>query len=243
VTTLQTALDIIRWIHIPAGLIGLAVFWLPLVVKKGGRVHRRAGWVFVYSMAIASVTAVALAVLRALIFRERTGSLTLEGLAGPLFLVNVAMLTGVSVYHGIAVLRQKSRTTAGTGPLDLGLPIALVAISILTLALGFVTRNPVLFTLPVVGLIIGTQQFIAARRAPTNRMWWWFEHMAGMLGGCIAALTATLITNAKYIRPYATAPDWLFWIGPALIGIPLLLLWQRAYRRRFAAAGQARQPS
>jgi hypothetical protein len=71
-------------------------------------------------------------------------------------------------------------------------------------------------------------------------MWWWFEHMAGMLGGCIAALTATLITNANYVRTYAPAPEWLFWIGPALIGIPLLLLWQRAYRRRFAAAEQAR---
>ena len=64
VTTLQTALDIIRWVHIPAGLIGLAVFWLPRVVKKSGRVHRRADWVFVYSTAIASVVAVAEALLK-----------------------------------------------------------------------------------------------------------------------------------------------------------------------------------
>jgi len=64
-------------------------------------------------------------------------------------------------------------------------------------------------------------------------MFWWYQHMSGMFGGCIAAITAATITNARHIRPFFPAPQWALWIAPALIGLPMLLLWQRSYRAKF----------
>lgn len=58
--------------------------------------------------------------------------------------------------------------------------------------------------------------------------------MAGMLGGCIASITASLVINASHITPHVPLPGWVFWILPAAIGVPLLYIWQAVYRKRFA---------
>jgi hypothetical protein len=33
------------------------------------------------------------------------------------------------------------------------------------------------------------------------------------------------------------APEWLFWIAPAAVGIPVLFWWQRRYRKQFKLKG------
>ncbi len=232
---LQTIVVALRWVHIPAGLIGLAVFWLPLVVKKGGRLHRRAGWLFVVCMGLASVTAAGLAVVRLLIAADSPGGLTFAASLGPIFLFNVAMLSGVSVHHGVAILRQKGRQAPHRGVVDIALPAALLSVSLASVAIGIATGFVLLFTLPVVGVLVSAQQLWVLLRTPSDRMFWWFQHMSGMLGGCIAALTAALITNAATLRPYVPAPSWVYWIAPSAIGVPLLLIWQGVYRRRFGS--------
>ena len=35
--------QIVLGVHIAAGVVALLVFWVPLVTKKGGTVHRRVG--------------------------------------------------------------------------------------------------------------------------------------------------------------------------------------------------------
>jgi len=42
-------------VHIAAGAVALSVFWVPLVTKKGGRTHRRAGWVYVVAAATLAI--------------------------------------------------------------------------------------------------------------------------------------------------------------------------------------------
>jgi hypothetical protein len=231
----------VRVVHIVFGLLGLGVFWAPLVLKKGGVWHRRVGWVFVVCMFVASLTAAALAGLRLYLSTKGGLPLTIDAVAGPLFLVNVAALTFVSVYHGVQVLRQKKRTAALSlsvaNAAPLLLPAFLLALSIATVVVGVIVRSPVLFTLPIVGLGVSSQQLYCLLRPPKTRMFWWFQHMAGMFGGCIAALTATLITNARHIRPLVPAPEWLFWIAPAAVGIPVLFWWQRRYRKQFKLKG------
>jgi hypothetical protein len=214
--------------------VGLAVFWLPLVLKKGGRAHRRVGWIFAACMGVASVTAAGLAGLQLARNLESAGAWSLGVVTGPLFLLNVATLTFVAVHHGITILRHKKRD--GT---HLAAPIALagllVGLSVASLILGVLTGFVLLFTLPTVGLFVGSQYLWVLLRRPTDPMFWWYQHMSGMLGGCIAAITAATITNASTIRPILPLPMWAFWIGPAAIGVPVLLIWQRVYRRRFNA--------
>ena len=47
----------ILYLHIAGGSAALLSMFIPLVTKKGGLTHRRAGWVFVSGMTIVSITA------------------------------------------------------------------------------------------------------------------------------------------------------------------------------------------
>lgn len=49
--------QIVLYLHILAGFTALIVFWIPLVTKKGGMIHRRVGWIYVWAMGIVSATA------------------------------------------------------------------------------------------------------------------------------------------------------------------------------------------
>jgi hypothetical protein len=52
-----------RWVHIAAGLIGIASGGVALATLKGASLHRRSGTVFVYSTLVMSSTAAVLAAL------------------------------------------------------------------------------------------------------------------------------------------------------------------------------------
>jgi len=56
--------------------------------------------------------------------------------------------------------------------------------------------------------------------------------MGGMLGSCIAALTALVVVNASRFgtRTFATT----IWIAVPAAGIPAIFAWTAYYRRRFA---------
>src|SRR5712691_2225081 len=106
-------MKMILYLHIAGGSAALLSMFIPLVAPKGGRTHRRAGWVFVSGMAIVSVTALALSAARYL-FDPRPEAKTFA-----LFLFYIAILTGAGVSSGVRVLRAKNRTSAHTHPWDI----------------------------------------------------------------------------------------------------------------------------
>ncbi len=82
----------------------------------------------------------------------------------------------------------------------------------------------------VIGLLNGIMALRYWLRPPTSSMHWWFEHMTGMLGGCIAALTAFLVVNAGSLGLLPLVA----WLGPSAILGPVSAVWTQYYRRRFA---------
>ena len=210
-------------IHIGAGSIALASMLVPMIAAKGGRTHRRAGWVFVASMSIVSVTALLLSAGRVL-FDPRP-----DAKAFGFFLLVVALLTGAAVSAGVRVLRFKNRTAARLHWWDTGLPVVLGAAS---LALGIygLTRQQIVFVaFGVLGLLNAAGSLRYWLRAPASPMHWWFEHMNGMLTGCIAATTAFLVIGGARMGIWPLVA----WLAPAAIGAPGIALWSYYYRRRF----------
>lgn len=218
------------------GVGGLVAMLGPLVTLKGSALHRRLGWVFVACMGGASATAVALAAMR-LWQGSSAGTLDLRSAAFSIFLMNVAVLTGVSMWHGLRVLGQKKRTTWSRNVLDIGMSAVLVLVSAGVLWVAAKTGVAVLFTLPIVGLVLGTRQLWELLTTPRDRMFWWFSHMGGMIGGCIAAATAALVVNTNAVQGVIAVPGWALWIAPTVVGVGGLAVWMRRYRRQFAGRG------
>lgn len=217
-------------LHILGGTLALLSFWLPLVARKGGPLHRRAGWLYVGAMGLLAVTGTYISGWRALFGLPEQRPFNL-------FLVFVALLSASSATMGLRVLRAKGRTGAHRHPFDLGLSALLVLASLALALYGLVVRQPLLVGFAPVGLFAGASQLYYWLRPPTSRMHWWFEHLGAMGGSTIAVVTAFLVINAPRLGLQAFGLG--VWLTPALLGIAGYRLWDRVYRRRFAAAAVA----
>lgn len=61
---MDQAHGIIRYLHIAVGFVVLITFWIPLFVKKGGKLHKLAGCIYVAGMAFALTSSAVLCVMR-----------------------------------------------------------------------------------------------------------------------------------------------------------------------------------
>jgi hypothetical protein len=227
-------LKALLFVHIAAGSIALAAMWVPLVATKGGRLHRRAGWVFVGGMAVVSATAFVLSGARFL-FDANPAARTWG-----IFLFYVAILTAAGVSAGVRVLRFKRRHTSHRHPWDLGLA-ALLTISAVAMAVYGIAIGRTLFVaFSVIGLATGINQLVSWVGVPTHPMHWWFEHMGSMLGSCIAATTAFLVVNAD--RWGLGAFSLVVWLAPSVGGTVAIAIWTTYYRQKFARGGPEGPP-
>jgi uncharacterized membrane protein len=218
----MSLLDALRTVHVTAGATGLLSLWIPLVSAKGGRLHRRVGWVFVIAMAIVSVTALWLCGYR---FWVAWPGLNVRAT----FLGFLGLVTGSSTYKGVRVLRTKDRQVGGRRAVEVALPLLQLATGVATAGLGIVHGMTLLIVAGPLGVLGAWGDLRYWLRAPRGRMQWWYEHMNGMVGSSIAAITAFLVQDAVSGGRHPL----VFWLGPTLVGVPLLALWQRYYRRRF----------
>ena len=193
------------YLHIAGGSAALLSMLVPLLTKKGGRSHRRAGWVFVTGMTVVSITAFLLSAARFL------SDPTSQGQQAGAFLFFVSILTAAGVSAGMRVLRTKTRTSPHRSPWDLGLAGLLTLASIAALCYGFIAGRSLFTVFSVVGLLSGGSQLAYWLRVPTHPTHWWFEHMGSMLGSCIAATTAFLVVNADRLG-FETF-SLLIWLG------------------------------
>jgi uncharacterized membrane protein len=220
--------DLLLAPHIVAGVVALASMVVPLVARKGGRVHRRVGWVFVIAMTGVSTTAFALAIWRFTMADAQHPNAHANGI----FLFSVATLTAAGVSYGVRALGFKARTARHRHAWDLGISAANVAMAVATLMYGILSHRTLFIAFSFVGLISGTSQLRYWLRPPTTKRHWWFAHMSGMLASCVAALTALVVVNAERFgtRTFATT----LWIAVPALGLPAIFAWTAYYRRRFA---------
>lgn len=75
------------------------------------------------------------------------------------------------------------------------------------------------------------------RNPPSDKHFWWFHHMGSMLGSYIGAATAFMVqtvsrwmSTVEWLAPWG----WAVWVVPLAIGMPLSILWERHYHRKFA---------
>lgn len=224
--SVQTALIIT---HVGAGTTALIVAPVAMAVRKGGRAHRRWGWVFFWSMFVIFVSAVAL-----LAFRPNV------------FLFIISILSFYAVFSGTRALQRKrpERGQRATWLDWSGAGIALLsgvsfilwgALPLLSLS---ASEFPLSFS--VLGVVFGA--FLAQMAAADlrsfitpsqDRNWWWYYHMDRLLSGYLAAVTAFMVQNVGPLLP--SSLEWTVWVLPGVIGGVFVSRWIGYYKRKFAA--------
>ena len=213
--------------HALFGFIALIVAPLAMISRKGGDWHRRWGKTYFWSMAMVAVTGVGLGVVR-----ENW------------LMAMVAVFAFHMIASGYRALYLK-RLHEGQRPqlMDRILMISAGIVNsgiflwgAVNLALGHRTSGPIIFTaFGIIGLLFVWRDFQRFYSHNNDKRAWLYAHITGFLGGYIATVSAFSAVNLEMLQP-----RWLQWLWPTLIGVPLIMLWVRHYRRKFAAGGRSR---
>jgi hypothetical protein len=239
---MENVASVLRGIHIVAAILSLLLLGVPLVAKKGAKLHKRIGWAWVVVMAFVVVTGTAIALLTiAWPAAMRPGVSAERARTFGLFLLLVGAMTASSVWQGIRAIGRKYAPSASRHPFDRGLPAAALALAIFVTVLGL-ARGSILFSVFGLGaatLTAGHLRF-AWRPLLPSKMAWWYGHMSGMLTAVIAALTAFAVSGLQRFVTVPATLAFLPWIAPGLLLAPVLAFWQRYYRKRFEPAARSR---
>lgn len=218
-----------RWIHIVSGFLALFIFWIPMITRKGSKVHRQIGKLFVIAMLAIAGSAFYMGSYR-IIWDSGAGE---DIISFSWFLIFIALLSVVSAFHGIRVLRFKSRTTMHQQWQDLWLAFLLVIASIGIMTYGWFIKVTLLTYFPLIGLFLGASQLYYWFTKPKLTSHWVIEHIVGMMSCCIAVITAFIVFGAPRLLQVDMVSLWL-WFLPTIIFVPLIIIFTNYYGRKFS---------
>jgi hypothetical protein len=221
----EAFLAALRSLHIVAGGVALGTFWIPWLVKKGGRAHRRAGWVYALAMAFVSASALVSCVWRCL-------DASPDNDQSAQFLGLIGLLSAASLSCGLRALRATSAQRRSLW--DLGIALLLFGAGALCAVVGVAHRRPLWCIFGAGSALGGFTQLRFWLRPVMTRTDRVLQHMTGMGTSCIATLTAFLVVNIGNLglRAYSF---WV-WVLPGLIGGIALSFASKRWQRALVAA-------
>jgi uncharacterized membrane protein len=208
-------------IHITAGLLCVMIGWLPVLSRKGGRLHSLAGRAYAWMMGVMLAAAWIMTVIH----------------FSSYFLALSAMAT-LTVFSGLRVLRRKRpdlRAEDRARPLDWAVTSGIVGVGLWTLfqvATGQAgDKAAVSSALAYGGVVYGGYdlwRFARPTDWPFSPQLWMYEHLAKMLGAYGAVLSAFSGNFITFI------PEPWSQLWPSLLFQPLVVIWiaTLALRRR-----------
>ena len=198
----------ILYTHIVAGGLALLAGPIAMFNQDGGKLHRKSGIIYFYSMMFIFVSSIILSIVRENWFLFMVGIfscyLVLTGYRAlklkmlhrgqkaekiDWFILIISLLSGIGlITMGIWMYFSKSNSF-GLVPFVFG-----------WVMLSAVKQDYKRFTIP-----------------PTEKNHWLLKHIVGMMGGYIATLTAFLVQNIE------TDPGFIAWLAPTVILTPVII--------------------
>ncbi|ACY17289.1 hypothetical protein [Haliangium ochraceum] len=233
--------------HAFFGILGLLAAFVPLLGRKGGALHRRAGWTFVLAMLFTAVSGIVIAALwMAVPLSLRSSSAALSpGDAARLvanarifaaLLMYLAVLILSALWHGVRAMRVRRRAAAtrelGGHLLDHALPWLMFAGGIALAGFGLFHAQIVHIAFGILGGLGGYQDLRVMQAPPQRGRPLLIRHLEAMISACIAAATAFLVFGARHwldgLLPSSLA--FLPWLAPSALGMLLIAKYKRRFR-------------
>jgi uncharacterized membrane protein len=204
------------YLHILAGFTALVAGLVSIIVQKGKKWHRKSGKLYFMAMTVVFITGVYVA-----------------GVRNNKFLFAIAFLSYYSAFAGVRSLKLKQLHKHQkpkwydwfAGLLN---AIVNVAFTVLGIYLLVVKSNIIGFIMCVGfgigGLSISYTNLKPFIVQPKKANHWYLAHIGNMMGAYIATFTAflsTMVTRYELMNPF------LAFALPSIIGIPLLLYYQK----------------
>ena len=219
----------VTFVHVAAGAVVLGIAPLAMIVRKGGRWHRRLGLGFLAAMAGVTITA-------SVMWQQR----------GHGFLLLLDLVTVYFLVLGYRVLARNRRGTPSrrADALDASFALGALAASVALIAGAFAPSDALLVQLRIVlgslgsiGAIFAALELVGLAFGPRQRYGWLFSHLAAMIAAYVSAVTAFVVINAHGI------PMTLRWFVPVALGALVISAFSAFYRWKFWRAARAARRS
>lgn len=187
------AYPLLVYLHVALGSIALASFWTAGLSRKGSRVHRLAGKVYLPVMAALLAGTLPMAA----IFSTRAP-------AFGAFLFHLVLITAFALWTSWRAIRDKRDWSRYTGPVFRGLAWAclLSGLGVIWLGLFHVRQmQAVLVVFGLLGVVIFVRARLFLRQPPEDPRWWLKGHLEAMLGNGIATHVAFLGIGLPRLLP------------------------------------------
>lgn len=212
-------------VHIAAGVTAFIMAPFALATAKGGPAHRRWGKIYFWAMAVVAATALVLAIYRPV-----------------LFLALVAVFSFYAAFAGYRVLLHKDLPRGGrVAIIDWAAAIFTFAVCLVLALLG-AAKPAIVHRLGIPAIVFGVIGMWLAGKSmwqfshpPSEKMFWWYEHLGGMMVSYIAAWTAFSVTViGRFVHG-----GWVIWLVPTAVGSPVIAFTTAYYKRKFTPKDKA----
>lgn len=203
----------ILFIHVLFGILALLLGCLVLFLPKGTKFHARMGWGYFVAMAIIFVTSVVVSYYR-----------------GNVFLLLIGFFSFYMVHTGIRYRYLRFRSQVGIIDKLATVLYGLLFFLILFYAFyAFWLSNSnlgvVLLAFGGIGIALWRLDLRNLILKGEERLPWLNEHIGRLIGSYIACVTAFAVNNIHF------EPSFIIWLGPTLIGVPLIVYFTKKYVR------------
>jgi hypothetical protein len=244
--------------HVSIGFVSLVLFWIPVMAKKGSKLHISAGrWYAraMYTVGFSALTLALMMMLDPIATKYGAQSLNADEIVklidrewhNGLFLMAISILVLVGVRHGLLTLRAKKDHDMMKSTSNLSLNMLLLAVG---LYLGYVASgNSPLNTLFYIFAALCSFTAIGNLRyclkSSVTRGERIVAHLNGMIGAGIGAHTAFFVFGASQLLTDLLTGYWALvpWILPGLVGSVLIAVQSQKYKPQPRSTNGSTTPS
>ncbi len=218
--------EILRWTHIGVGAIAFASLWTAGFSRKGGRLHRRAGMIYVWTLSFVLLTAAGL-----------TATTLVRGQwIGAVFLFYLLTITATALWMGKRALSFKNDARGYTRGPFLVVGVLNIVAAAGAVVVGLIAEQMFIAGISVIGFLIGFGAIAMWRKPPDHPRFWLKEHIGGMIGAGIATHVAFASVGLRQLFPEmdTTVITIWPWLAPVIIGFVAAGLAEQRYVNRGA---------
>jgi len=232
--------EILVALHILGGLTGAVAFWVPVIGRKGGNLHRQAGRTFTRALLLTGAFAVLMSLLT--LAEPILTHPHLEGRFEPDFIRGIfgwmmlylGVLTLNLVWYGWHCAIHRNDRPALREWRNLSLqPLLLIAAANCAWQ-GWLIDQALMIAIAFVGFATAATNLWFLYKPKLSAVDWQKEHLKALVGGGISVYTAFMAFGSVRILPELALNPFM-WMIPLTIGVGIIIYqWARldGYLRR-----------
>ena len=243
---MSTLHSTLLYVHILLGAICLLLFWLPVVSKKGSKIHNVSGRLYYKMMLFIAASGAIMSILVLIdpiavytsgnpLPAEKQEHFARARRHFSSFLLLLSVLTWVTVRHAYAVLQVKSALQQ-LKCWQLQLPVLLLLLgSCYMLWSGWKSGTVLFMVFSTVGIVTAISIWRYSYQTKLAQRQWIIEHFSSMIASGIALYTAFFAAGGRRMLAGILTGHWqiVSWLIAPIIGVLAIALFKKYFERKF----------